>query len=98
MRELGNRIEETGDLDMSAGIPSGVIQSLSNTIMGGAPSVAIELLNQRVNDLTQISCTNQALSANHRTEFSELQERVNSSVSLWEQLLSVLWLDLQGWF
>ena len=82
MRELGNRIEETGDLDMSAGIPSGVIQSLKDTIMGGAPSVAIELINQRVDDLTQVSYTDQALSINLRNKFSELQERNYSLVYL----------------
>ena len=88
---MKNRIEETRNVDMNAGIPRRVIQSSNNTI-------AVELINQRIDDLTQVSCTDQALSADLRTEFSELQERVNSSVSLWEQLLSVLWLDLQGWF
>ena len=74
MEELGNIIEETRDVDMNAGVPPGVIQSLSNTLMGGALSVAIELLNQQVDNLTQISCTDQAFSADLRTEFSEFQE------------------------
>ena len=82
MGELGNRTEETRGVNMDAGIPWGVIQSLNNTILGGARSAAIELLSQQVNDLTQVSCTDQALSADLRTEFSELQERINLSVSL----------------
>ena len=54
MRELGNRIEEIRGVDINAGISHGVIQSLSNTLMGGAPSIAIELLNQQLDDLTKL--------------------------------------------
>ena len=56
---------------MNAEIPNEVIHSLNNTIVSGTPSRAVELLNQRVNELTQVSCTDQAMSADLRFEFSE---------------------------
>ena len=67
---------------MNARIPPGAIQSLSNTIMEGVLSVAVELLSQWIDDLTQGICTEQVISTDLRTNFSELQERVNSSFSL----------------
>ena len=50
--------------------------------MDGAPSVAVELLSQLIDDLTQVICTEQVISADLRTNFSELQERLNPSCSL----------------
>ena len=38
MGELGDRVEEIRDMDINSIIPSGVIHSLNNTIMDGAPS------------------------------------------------------------
>ena len=77
---MKNRIEETRNVDMNAAIPRRVIQSLNNTIMGKAPSIAVELINQPIDDLTQVSCTDQARSADIRFEFADLQERINSSI------------------
>ena len=73
---MKNRIEETRNVDMNAGIPRRVIQSSNNTI-------AVELINQRIDDLTQVSCTSctdQALSADLRFGFADFQERINSSI------------------
>ena len=82
---------------MNARIPPGAIQSLSNTIMEGVLSVAVELLSQRIDELTQVICTEQIISTDLRTDFSELQKRVNSSTFLFrELLLSGLWVNPQG--
>ena len=56
--------------------------AMANTNMDGAPSVAVELLSQKIDDLTQVICTEQIISSDLRTDFSELQERFNSSFSL----------------
>ena len=66
MGDLGNRIKETRDVDMIVRVPPGVIQAINNTIMDKAPSGAMELLNQRIDDLTQISYTDQVNSADLR--------------------------------
>ena len=80
MGELGDRINEIRDTDMNSSIPPSVIYSLSNTIMDGAPSIAVELLSQQIDELTQVICTKRIINTDLRIEFSELQERVNSSI------------------
>ena len=82
MGELEERINEIRDSDMNSGITPGVIQSLSDMIMNGAPSTAVELLSQQIDELTHGICTERVLTADLRIDFSELQERVNSSILL----------------
>ena len=74
-------MEELRSVDVSAGIPQGVIRSLNNTIMDGSPSVTMEVLNQRIDDLTQDNCNDQFMSTGIRTEIGELQERINQAGS-----------------
>ena len=57
MGELEERINEIRDSGINFGIPPGVIQSLSDTIMYRAPSTAVELLSQRIDEFTQVICT-----------------------------------------
>ena len=47
--------------------------------MDGAPSLAVELLSQQIDELTQVICTEQIVSTGLRADFFELQDRVNSS-------------------
>ena len=71
--------------------------AMANTNMDGAHAVAVELLSQKIDDLTQVICTEQIISSDLRTDFSELQKRVNSSTFLFrELLLSGLWVNPQG--
>ena len=72
-----NRIEETRNVDMNPGIPRGVIQSLNNTIVGGAPSIGVEQLNRQLYHLTQASYTDQARSEDLRSEFINLSCNYN---------------------
>ena len=48
MGELGERINEIRDSDMNFVIPLSVIHSLSVRIMDGAPSIAVKLLSQQI--------------------------------------------------
>ena len=77
MGGLGNRIEEIRNFDMNARIPPGVIQSLNNTIMDGAPSIAVELLSLRKDELTQEICIERIINTDFRIDVSELQEKIN---------------------
>ena len=50
--------------------------------MDGAPSTAVELLSQQIDELTHVICSENVVTADLGIDFSELQERVNSSIFL----------------
>ena len=69
MGELGERMNEIRDANMNSSIPPSVIHSLNNTIIDGAPSTAVEFLSQRIDELTQVICSERVISADLRIEF-----------------------------
>ena len=68
MGELGERMNEIRDADLNTSIPPGVDHSLSNTIMDGELS-AVELLSQRIDELTHVICSERVVTADLRIDF-----------------------------
>ena len=57
MGELEERINEIRESNLNADVPPNVIHSLNDMIIEGALSTVLEFLSQRVEELSQVICT-----------------------------------------
>ena len=72
-----NTIKES---NLNEAIPPDVIHSLNNMIMEGAPASIVEVLSQRVEELTQVICTEWVAKGEMRANIAVLQERTEERI------------------
>ena len=72
-----NTIKES---NLNEAIPPDVIHSLNNMIMEGAPASIMEVLSQRVEELTQVICTEWVAKGEMRANIAVLQERTEERI------------------
>ena len=80
MREFEVRINEIKQFNMNEEVPLDVVNSLNDIIMEGAPSIVIEVIRQRVEELSQEVRTDRFATDGLRNVMIDLQERFNANL------------------
>ena len=65
---------------MNSEIPPNVVSSLNDKIMEGAPSTIIEVIEQQVEELSQVVCNEWFITYDLRNEMSNLQKRFIATI------------------